>query len=91
MARSDRRVVENAEYQKMVARMVKAMARRAGGDIDALPALQELSGLVDDLMVEAVAQCRSEGYSWAEVGKRLGTTRQAAQQRYGRKSEEQAS
>jgi hypothetical protein len=30
---------------------------------------------------EAVKGLRAYGYSWAEIGSRLGTTRQAAQQR----------
>lgn len=60
------------------------MAKRAGGDVDLLPELRVLQRSIDDLMSEAVAQCRAEGYSWSEIAQRLGTTRQAAQQRYGR-------
>lgn len=32
-----------------------------------------------------VDECRQEGASWALIGRALGTTRQAAQQRYGPK------
>jgi len=39
--------------------------------------------LADELMRHAIDQLRAEGYSWAEIGKRLGMTRQGAQQRYG--------
>jgi hypothetical protein len=34
-------------------------------------------------MAEAVKGLRDCGYSWAEIGSRLGITRQAAQQRWG--------
>ena len=35
---------------------------------------------------DAVAEARDQGYSWAEIGDVLGTTRAAAWQRYGRPS-----
>jgi hypothetical protein len=34
-------------------------------------------------MAEAVSGLRAHGYSWAEIGLRLGISRQAAQQRWG--------
>ena len=34
-------------------------------------------------MAEAVKGLRAHGYSWAEIGARLGISRQAAQQRWG--------
>jgi len=34
-------------------------------------------------MAKAVKGLREHGYSWAEIGYRLGITRQAAQQRWG--------
>jgi hypothetical protein len=38
-------------------------------------------------IVEAVAAARAEGISWARVGALLGTSAQAAQQRYGQVNE----
>jgi hypothetical protein len=73
---------ENVDYAATCVRMLRSMARRAAGDPDLLPALREISELVDELMGEAVAGCRREGYSWAEVAQRLGVTRQAAFKRY---------
>jgi len=35
-------------------------------------------------LAEAVAEARTAGYSWALIGSTIGTTGQAAQQRYGR-------
>jgi biotin operon repressor len=34
-------------------------------------------------MAEAVKGLRGHAYSWAEIGARLGISRQAAQQRWG--------
>jgi hypothetical protein len=34
-------------------------------------------------MAEAVKGLRTHGYSWPEIGVRLGISRQAAQQRWG--------
>jgi hypothetical protein len=38
---------------------------------------------IDTAIAEAVKGLRSCGYSLAEIGARLGVTRQAAQQRWG--------
>ena len=36
---------------------------------------------------DAVGQARAQGYSWAFIGKILGTSGEAARQRYGHKSD----
>jgi hypothetical protein len=49
-------------------------------------ALIFMTGLADELdaaIAEAVKGLRGCGYSWAEIGSRLGITRQAAHQRWG--------
>lgn len=38
---------------------------------------------LDEAISAAVAGLWQVGYSWAEIGTRLGVTRQAAQQRWG--------
>lgn len=81
---------ENAEYAAMVGRLIRALARRAGADVDLLPVFAAMREDLDGLMRQAVDACRADGYSWGEIAKRLGTTRQAAQQRYGPTSPEQA-
>ena len=43
-----------------------------------------LAAEIDTAITEAVKGLRATGYSWAEIGSRLGVTRQAAQQRWGR-------
>lgn len=71
----------------MVARVLRSMVRRAeGGDIDALEELEVIRRAVDDAARDA-ARGLIEGpgkYSWGEVGRWLGVSRQAARQRYGR-------
>lgn len=39
---------------------------------------------LDEAIAQAVTGLREAGYSWAEIAARLGITRQAAQQRWGR-------
>ena len=80
-----RPVVENDEYAAFTRRILRAYARRvATGDIDALEAMTDLSEEIDIAIGLAVTGLRSFGYSWADIGTRLGITRQAAQQRWGR-------
>jgi hypothetical protein len=78
------RVVENDQYAAFTRRILRAYARRiAIGDIEALAHLTTLAGEVDTAIADAVTGLRGFGYSWAEIGLRLGITRQAAQQRWG--------
>jgi hypothetical protein len=79
-----RPVVENDAYAGFAHRILTAYARRvATGDVDALPLLTGLSADIDTAIQAAVTGLRQRGYSWAEIGARLGITRQAAQQRWG--------
>jgi hypothetical protein len=76
--------VENPEYAAFARRILKACARRiAAGDIESLALMAELAETVDASIGDAVTGLREHGYSWAEIGARLGVTRQAAQQRWG--------
>jgi hypothetical protein len=78
------RVVENDEYAAFARRVLRAYARRvADGDVEALTLMLGLSAEIDDAIAQAVHGLRGFGYSWAEIGSRLGITRQAAQQRWG--------
>ena len=79
-----RDVVENDEYAACTRRIIRAYARRvATGDVEALTDMVALSALLDEAIGEAVTGLRAHGYSWAEIGDRLGSSRQAAQQRWG--------
>ena len=71
--------------RRLAARIIRAHGRRiADGDIDSLPDLLRLAGEMDIATQHAVNGLRAYGYSWGEIAGRLGTTRQAAQQRWGR-------
>jgi hypothetical protein len=79
-----RPVVENDEYAAFARRILRAYARRiASGDIEALTLITNLGIDVENATRDAVIGLRDCGYSWAEIGSRLGVTRQAAQQRWG--------
>jgi hypothetical protein len=79
-----RRHVENDEYAVFTRRVLRAYARRIGaGDIDAITDLGGLLGEVETALSRAVSGLRDTGYSWAEIGLRLGVTRQAVHQRWG--------
>lgn len=83
-----RRVVENDKFAEFARRVLRAYARRvAEGDIEALHGLRQLSSDVDAAMATAVAGLRRFGYSWSEIARRIGVTRQAAQLRWGARCE----
>jgi len=80
-----RRPVENDEYASFVRRVIQGYARRvAAGDVDALADMTGLAAELDKSTSQAVIGLREAGYSWAEIATRIGVTRQAAQQRWGR-------
>ena len=84
-----RHTVENPEFAAFAARILRAAARRVGnGDVEGLAALVALRADLDLAIDQAVAGLRSPqwSYSWSEIAAVLGTTRQAAQQRYGSKA-----
>lgn len=82
-----RRRVENDDYAAFARRILRAYARRvADGDVDALALMLGLSADIDTAISQAVTGLRQYGYSWADIGSRLGITRQAAQQRWGQAS-----
>ena len=82
-----RRLVENDDYAAFARRILRAYARRvADGDVEALALMLGLSAEIDTAISQAVTGLRKFGYSWADIGSRLGITRQAAQQRWGQAS-----
>lgn len=78
---------ESSDMAAMMARVLRAMVRRAtAGDLDALYQLHQLSGQVGDAIRDAALGAH-EGpgrYSWGEIGRELETSRQNARQRFGR-------
>jgi hypothetical protein len=85
-----KREVENAQFDAFVRRILRAYARRvAAGDVEALASLSQLSSEVDAVTRLAVAGLRKPPYtySWSEIAARLGVTKQAAQMRYGERTD----
>ncbi|MCP9949287.1 hypothetical protein [Actinomadura madurae] len=79
-----RRVVENDEYAAFLRRILRAYSRRiASGDVEALAYLAEVAAELDVATHDAVTGLRAYGYSWSDIARPLGITRQAAQQRWG--------
>lgn len=81
-----REEVENPEFAAFARRIIRAAGRRvAEGDPADLGDLVALRSDIDAAIGRAVAGLRSEpwSYSWSSIAEVLGTTRQAAQQRYG--------
>ena len=79
-----RRHVENDEYADFLRRALHGYTRRvAHGDIDALASFSALVAEAGEQLSEAVFYLRVRGYSWTDISIRLGTSRQAAQQRWG--------
>ena len=77
--------VETPEFAAMARRVIRALGRRViDGDEPDLAELVALRGVVNEAIAEAVhGQRTKHGRSWSEIAAGLGTTRQAAQQRYG--------
>ena len=77
---------DHTEYLAFLRRILRAASRRIG---DADPEdLAEMLALRDDLdasILEAVKGLRRTGYSWAEIARATGTSRQAAFARWASK------
>src|SRR5690242_13153407 len=85
-AKRAKRYTETSQFDAFARRILRAYARRvANGDIEALRSLAALSSEVDAVTRLAVAGLRKSPYrySWWEIADRLGVSRQAAQMRYG--------
>lgn len=65
--------------------MLRSVARRPDFDVPDLTTLSTMALEVDRALVDAVANLRRQGHSWAVIGEALGTTRQTAQERFARR------
>jgi glucuronate isomerase len=76
--------VSRHENLDAVDRLADVVARiGAGSPLVALAAARDLATVAGEAMQQAVDQARAAGHSWREIGDVLGTTRQAAFQRFG--------
>jgi hypothetical protein len=75
---------EIPEYAGMVRRVIRAHGRRCGGaDPEDLQGLVSMRDTVEEAIVDAVAGLRLSGFSWDQIGRALGMTKQAVHKRYG--------
>lgn len=75
--------VETPEYAAMVRRIVRAYGRRvADADPEDLAELIALHAVVDQAIHQAVHGQRERGASWGAIALGLGTSRQAAWDRF---------
>jgi Protein of unknown function (DUF3887) len=74
----------DAQARASPGRLGEALARLGSGSpLEALAAAQELSAAAGEALQEAVDRARAASHSWREIGGVLGTSRQAAFQRFG--------
>jgi DNA-directed RNA polymerase specialized sigma24 family protein len=82
-SRGRRSEVENDDFARFAVRIIRAHGRRiAGGDVEGLRDLLALREELDAATQAAVEGLRTHGFSWGEIAARLGTSRQAAHQRW---------
>ena len=80
---------DTVDLVKSLTRQIRAAGPRvAEGDVEDLAVLFELRGILDSAIATAVAGLRQNGATWADIGALTNTTRQAAQERYGRQVKE---
>jgi len=74
-----------SRVRESAAQLADELGRRGpGSPLAAMVAARELLAATGDALQQAVDQARAAGHSWREIGEVLGTTRQAAFQRFGR-------
>ena len=78
------RRIDAADYADGVRRLVRAQGKRAGADLEMFAMF---AGLVEDArarLAEAADLLIAQGYSYGDLGRALGITRQGARQRFAR-------
>ena len=77
-------MTETDKYGRFVRRIMRAYGRRVADlDIEGLKGLVDLRTELDDQIRTSAQLLQAQGYSWAEIGRVLGVSKQAAQQRFG--------
>ena len=72
------------KVRRTARRLVGELARSGtGSPLAAVAAARELSAATGEALQQAADRARADGHSWREIGDVLGTTRQAAFQRFG--------
>jgi anti-sigma regulatory factor (Ser/Thr protein kinase) len=78
---------DHAEFMAFARRILRAASRRmAEADPEDLADLVALRAVVDEAIDNAARAVHASGASWGQIGAAVGTSRQAAQQRWGVKA-----
>jgi hypothetical protein len=78
-------MTEADKFGAFARRIMRAYGRRvADRDIEGLKGLVDLRTELDDQIRASAKALQEQGYSWAEIGRVLGISKQAAQQRFGK-------
>lgn len=81
-----RREVETMEYIKAAERFIRSAGARVGeSDEFELAELVGIRDTIEEAITVAVHGQQAYGKSWADIGRAVGTTREAAWQRWGKK------
>jgi len=83
--RHDRKVLDSEEFASFILRIIRSQVRRAvdDGDLEALGDLAALRRDIDVAIERAAHSLMTDHLaSYAEIGAKLGITRQAVQKRY---------
>jgi hypothetical protein len=79
------RTTETPDLTNAALRLVRNVGRRAREDVDALPELQRIAQLADAELGAAARACVTgelAPWSWSDVGRVLGTSKQNAHRKY---------
>lgn len=72
-------------------RVARAMVRRAGeGELDAVVVLLRARADIDEQLGNAARAAHDFGYSWTDIARELGMTRQNALKRWARNDDEES-
>lgn len=78
---------ETTDYAAMLRRMLTAYGKRVGAaDVEDLAEMLALQAQLATIVQDTITSQREDlGRSWADIAQAAGTTRQAAQMRWGKK------
>jgi hypothetical protein len=78
------RKTDDADHAEYVKRLVEAQGKRAGADLPMFALFAEAVDFARARLQDAADQLVAQGYSYGDIGRALGITRQGARQRFGR-------
>lgn len=78
------RKTDDADHAEYVKRLVGAQGKRAGADLPMFALFAEAVDFARARLQDAADQLIAQGYTYADIGRALGITRQGARQRFGR-------